>query len=122
MILKMLSRLRRDKKGQSLVEYGLLIAGVALVGAGATSLFGHKTSDIIAAVTTILPGAHTDDNAPIVSGHLIDTALNNGTISLDTTTIMSQSNGQTDRLGMSLFGPNNPASGQGLGGLIVESQ
>ena len=73
MIRKFFSRLRRDKKGQGLVEYALLIAGVALISAAAVSLFGHKTSDMIGAVAAILPGAHTDDNNPIKSGHLIET-------------------------------------------------
>src|SRR4051812_13241341 len=73
MLLKLIRRLRRDKKGQGLVEYGLLIAGVALICAAAVSVFGHKTSDLIAAVAAIMPGAHTGDNGPIVSGHLIET-------------------------------------------------
>ncbi len=37
-----------NKKGQGLVEYGLIIAGVALICAAAVSVFGHKTSDLIA--------------------------------------------------------------------------
>ncbi|MBV8229297.1 MAG: class III signal peptide-containing protein, partial [Planctomycetaceae bacterium] len=74
MIRKFFSRLRRDKKGQGLVEYALLIAGVALISAAAVSLFGHKTSDMIAMVAAILPGAHTGDNGPVQSGHLIETA------------------------------------------------
>src|SRR3954454_5671900 len=60
MILNLIRRLRRDKKGQGLVEYGLLIAGVALISAAAVSLFGHKTSDMIGAVAAVLPGAHQD--------------------------------------------------------------
>ena len=62
-----------NKKGQGLVEYGLIIAGVALISAAAVSIFGHKTSDLIAAVATVMPGAHADDNGPIVSGKLIET-------------------------------------------------
>ncbi|MFK7740061.1 MAG: Flp family type IVb pilin [Planctomycetota bacterium] len=57
----------RDKRGFALIEYGLLIAGVALVRAAATSMFGHKTSDLIGATASILPGAHDDDNGPIMS-------------------------------------------------------
>ena len=62
-----------NKKGQGLVEYGLIIAGVALVCAAAISMFGHKTSDLVAATAAVLPGAHSDDNGPIVSGKLIET-------------------------------------------------
>ena len=66
-------RLLSDKRGSALVEYGLLIAGVALVSAAATSMFGHKTSDLIGATAAILPGAHDDDNGAIVSAKLIET-------------------------------------------------
>lgn len=69
----MLRSMFRSKKGQGLVEYGLIIAGVALMSAAALSIFGHKTSDLIAAVATVLPGAHSDDNAPIITGKLIET-------------------------------------------------
>ena len=65
-----------NKKGQGLVEYGLIIAGVALISAAAVSVFGHKTSDLISAVATVpgcRQGAHADDNGPIVSGKLIET-------------------------------------------------
>ena len=92
MILNVLRRLRRDKKGQSLVEYGLLIGGVALIGAAAVSLFGHKTSDIIGAVATILPGAIPTTTLRSMSGHLIETASvgTSGSISLDTATIATE--------------------------------
>ena len=63
-----------NKKGQGLVEYGLIIAGVALVCAAAIAIFGHKTSDLVAATAAVLPGAHADDNGPIVSAKLIETA------------------------------------------------
>ena len=62
MLRKFLGRLRRDKKGQGLVEYALIIGGVALIAAASISVFGHKTTDIISAVAAILPGAHSGDN------------------------------------------------------------
>jgi len=61
------------RRGAALVEYGLLVAGVALVTAAAVSIFGHKTNDMIGAIAAVLPGAHTDDNGPILSGHMIET-------------------------------------------------
>jgi Flp pilus assembly pilin Flp len=64
----MLRKMFRNKKGQGLVEYGLIIAGVALICAAAISVFGHKTNDLIAAVAAILPGAHADDNARSSAG------------------------------------------------------
>ena len=69
----MLKRLFKNRRGAALVEYGLLIGGIALISAGAVSIFGHKTSDIIGTVAAILPGAHTDDNGPMISGKLIET-------------------------------------------------
>jgi pilus assembly protein Flp/PilA len=118
-MLRNLNGLLRNKKGQGLVEYALLIAGVALISAAAVSVFGHKTSDLIAAVATILPGAHTDDNNAIVSGHLIETApAAGGAIQLDVTTIQTNSN--TDRLEANVIGASQSAV-NGFGGLIVES-
>jgi pilus assembly protein Flp/PilA len=72
-MLRLSRRLIQCKKGAALVEYALLVAGVALIGAASVATFGHKTNDMIGMVATILPGAHTDDNAPIVSGKIIET-------------------------------------------------
>ena len=69
-------RLKKNKKGAALVEYALIVAGVALIGAVAVSLFGHKVSDMLATAAAVLPGAHADDNAPIVSGKTIETSPN----------------------------------------------
>ena len=57
-----------NKKGQGLVEYGLIIAGVALVCAAAISLFGHKTADLKAGSisrTTRLALARSASHAPL---------------------------------------------------------
>jgi pilus assembly protein Flp/PilA len=105
-----------NKKGQGLVEYGLIIAGVALICAAAVSVFGHKTSDLISAVATILPGAHEDDNAAMTSGKLIETTAGTATapISLDATAIAG--NSATSRLGVNV----GLAAPTDFGGLIVE--
>jgi len=66
-------RNRRRQKGAALVEYGLLVAGVALVATAAVSIFGTKTSGLIASIASVLPGAQGKDNAPITSGELIET-------------------------------------------------
>jgi len=96
-----MNKLLKNKKGSALVEYGLLIAGVALVGAAAVSVFGHKTNDLIAATATVLPGAHDDDNGPIISAKLIETEKNaTGEILLDPTAASSA----TPRLGNNLPG------------------
>jgi pilus assembly protein Flp/PilA len=119
----MFRKLFKNRKGAALIEYGLLIAGVALIGAAAVSVFGHKTSDIIGTVAAIIPGAHTDDNNSIISGKLIETATGvTGAdsklgIALDFTTIIGASN--TDRLGLNIAG--QAGSGNGVDGLIVEA-
>ena len=75
-MLQQVRRLSRDDKGAALVEYALIIAGVALIAAATISLFGHKTNDMLATATAVLPGAHVEDNAPIVSGKVIETSPN----------------------------------------------
>lgn len=117
----MLRKMFRSKKGQGLVEYGLIIAGVALICAAAVSVFGHKTSDLISAVATILPGAHDDDNGPMVSGKLIETtSAAAGDITLDAATIATNVN--TARLENNVLGLGSAAGvGTEFGGLIVEA-
>jgi pilus assembly protein Flp/PilA len=112
----MLRKMFRNKKGQGLVEYGLIIAGVALICAAAISVFGHKTNDLIAAVAAVLPGAHADDNGPMVSGRLIETteAEDGDPIQLDIGAISTAS--ETARLGNNIGGAGNGAN---FGGLIV---
>lgn len=95
----MIRKRTRKQKGAALVEYGLLVAGVALVATAAVSIFGTKTSDLIASVATVLPGAHAVDNAPITSGQLVETtdAVDTTTpIELDVVDIVNNSN--TSRL------------------------
>lgn len=82
--MSFLRKLSRDRRGAVLVEYGLVVAGVALVAVAAISVFGHKTNDLIATSAAILPGAHADDNGPIVSGKIVETTgAADGPISVD---------------------------------------
>lgn len=78
------------RKGQALVEYALLIAGIAIVGVVAIAVMGHKISDQFGMMAAILPGAHVDDNKPIQSSATLipfDTA---GTrITLDAANLVS---------------------------------
>jgi Flp pilus assembly pilin Flp len=106
-------RSRKHRRGQGLVEYALIIAGVALIAAAAISVFGHKVTDMIAATAVILPGAHPDDNAAIQSGHLIETNTvgTNGSITVDASKITADNN--TSRLFDNVMGtgaPSNPDS------------
>jgi Flp pilus assembly pilin Flp len=110
----------RNRKGQGLVEYALIIAGVALIGVVGISMFGHKVADLIGTVAAILPGAHTDDNAPIVSGHLIETDNNGpgGSIEISPTAIIAADG--TDRLNGNLLGAGS--GGKTDSPLVQESQ
>jgi len=114
----MLKKLFRNRKGQGLVEYALIIAGVTLVAAVGISEFGHKVSDMIDAVAVILPGAHAGDNGPIMSGHLLETTdPTAGPIAIDAVTIATEID--QPRLGQNLLG--NSAT-EGVDGLIIESR
>ncbi len=106
-----------NKKGQGLVEYGLIIAGVALVCAAAISVFGHKTNDLLAATAAILPGAHDDDNAPMMSAKLIETEVNDQGIQVDFNGIAAAK--ESPRLGNN-FGLTTNAGD--FGGLVLEAQ
>ena len=105
-----MNKLLKNKKGSALVEYGLLIAGVALVSAAAVSVFGHKTNDLVSATAAILPGAHSDDNGPIVSSKQIETtrtAETGGAIILDAAAAATEA----PRLGNNLLGATFNATG-----------
>ncbi|ANM30944.1 hypothetical protein ABI59_17210 [Acidobacteria bacterium Mor1] len=123
---KSLLGMLRDERGAALVEYGLLVAGVALIASAAVSMMGHKTNDLVGTVAAVLPGAHADDNAPILSGKLIETlpqdadgdAATPDTISLNITNATEPGileNSETERLGSNL----GLADGQ-ISSLIVE--
>jgi Flp pilus assembly pilin Flp len=118
-----LQRLVRTNTGAALVEYTLIVAGVALIGAAVVSVFGHKVTDMLGTATAVLPGAHADDNAPIVAGRTIETSTNTPGfdggnsatgIGLDVNAI-TQSNGQS-RLGDSVGGDGS------LSSLVLETK
>lgn len=47
LVIAMLQDRREDEKGAAMVEYALLVAGMALVVVAAVALFGGKITDII---------------------------------------------------------------------------
>lgn len=108
------------RRGAALVEYGLLVAGVALISSAAVSIFGHKTNDLLAATASILPGAHADDNGPIFSGKIIETTGPGGPtggISVDAAGIAGATD--TFRLGNNLLGNGN---GETIEQLVLENE
>ncbi len=94
-------KLLRNKKGQGLVEYGILVGGIALVALAATAILGHKTTDLIGTVAGALPGAHADDEGPIISGKLVNTTLVTGEDSVQGLALDASSPGSlSDNLGI----------------------
>lgn len=84
---------RKNRRGQGLVEYIIIVAAVALIALVAVSIFGHKVADQYAIGAGMLPGAHAEDNAPIVTGEYAAFADNgsganigNGQVSWDSIT------------------------------------
>jgi pilus assembly protein Flp/PilA len=92
----------RSKKGAAMVEYALLVAGIAIVAVAAVSILGHKTSDLIATSATIIPGVDELDNQPIASGRLIETDQlgPGGEITVDIPDIVANSG--TQRMGANI--------------------
>lgn len=91
----------RNRKGAALVEYALLVAGIAIVAVAAVSILGHKTSDLIASSATIIPGVDGSDNNPMASGRVVETKTNaDGQIVVDVQRIIDQSG--EERLGNNL--------------------
>jgi Flp pilus assembly pilin Flp len=86
--MKIQKQNRNQKRGAALVEYGLIIAGVALVAVAAISIFGHKTGGIIASTARVLPGAQAEDNKMVSVGQVVATTTNaDGSLTVDTTTL-----------------------------------
>ena len=73
-----------NKKGQGLVEYAFIVAGVAFICLLALSIFGHKLSDQYAIMAGMLPGAHSEDNNAIVGQSYLQTSLNASSVQVGT--------------------------------------
>ncbi|HWL07580.1 MAG TPA: hypothetical protein VNQ76_04185 [Planctomicrobium sp.] len=71
-----LLKLIKDKKGQGLLEYAFLIAGIAFISLVALSVFGHKVADQYAIAAGMLPGGHDEDNLPIATTEWLETTDN----------------------------------------------
>src|SRR5947209_8525170 len=81
---------KKVRKGQAMVEYALLVVCIAVVGAVAVSMLGHKTADTLAIAAAVMPGAHTDDNAPIATNQVMPTQTSaDGSIVIDTTGLLT---------------------------------
>lgn len=120
---------RNNKRcGQTLAEYGVIIAGVLVVSLAALTIFGDKVSDLWATAATILPGAQDTDNGPIIAGALIEhTAAGAGPMGAPITIDLTASTGvvsnnASPRLGINLFGdPLFGGQGGNLTLLVVDA-
>ena len=59
---------KKNRRGQALVEYIIIVASVAFISMVAVSIFGHKVADQFAIGAGLLPGAHAEDNQAILTG------------------------------------------------------
>jgi len=50
----MLARLLREEEGQTLIEYGLLVALIAVVSIAILTVLGRKTRDVFITINTHL--------------------------------------------------------------------
>ena len=78
-----LHKSNQKKRGAALVEYGLLIAGVALICAAAVAMFGHKTNDLLGTVAAVLPSSDAADTGAVNSGKVIRTVNDGNGIGID---------------------------------------
>src|SRR5438876_222738 len=77
-----------QRKGQALVEYALLLAGIALVCVVAVAVLGHKTADVLGVMAAVLPGAHAADNKPMSTPTVLPFNKGGGTITLATSSLV----------------------------------
>lgn len=104
----------RREGGAALAEYGLIVAGVTMVSLVAVAVFGSKVGGLIGSSAMLLPGAYTDQNAPVQVGQLIETRTEDANgdgvkeIVMDASGIADQGGGlvgaepATPRLGQSM--------------------
>lgn len=98
--MKIQKQNRNQKRGAALVEYGLIIAGVALVAVAAISIFGKKTGGIIAATARVLPGADAEDNKLISVGQIVGTTDVDGSLQVDSSGLDGGAHTIQDNLGL----------------------
>lgn len=101
-MLQRMSLRSNQRTGQALVEYALLLAGIALVCVVAVAMIGHKTADVLGVMAAVLPGAHQDDNKPIKVQDILPVDKAGGTIVLNAANLVDAAG--VDRM-QNLLGP-----------------
>ncbi len=94
-------KLVQYRRGQGMVDYALLVAGVALVGVVGVSMMGHKTADLIGTVASVLPGSHSDDNGPIIASQIVETKFDGTDVVLDNAAVSTNIRSLNANLGFS---------------------
>lgn len=105
----------RNRKGQGLVEYALIVGGVAITTAVAIAVFGLKVSEMIGTYAVIIPGTTNNVNNDVQVGSILELNNNAGTIGLDATEIEARAG--TSRLNNTV----DPATGN-LEDFIVQNE
>ena len=65
MLKKAFKSFMKDESGQSMVEYGITLGGVAAVSYLAVVVLGDKTADLYAWMANHLPGGEGDETAQV---------------------------------------------------------
>ena len=112
----MLKSMFRNRKGQGLVEYALIVGGVAVTCALAITVFGMKTSEMLAGYAGLLPGANADTNANINQSGLFELSNANGQLQLDMDVIVGEV-GQ-ERLNIAI----DPAGDNGIESYVTNNR
>jgi uncharacterized protein (UPF0333 family) len=126
----MLRLKKSKKKGQALLEYVFLIAGIAFICLVAVAVFGHKLADQYAIAAGMLPGAHGEDNAPIGIASFVGTTQNaegaiigTGVVSWhDITGVTASGNGTTNGLQNNVAVAGGPATPIGGSVFVYEDE
>ncbi|MEO1617345.1 MAG: hypothetical protein AAFV88_15955 [Planctomycetota bacterium] len=84
-MFKMFGRKNRihGRKGQTIVEYGILVGAASLATLVATTMLGHKSGYLYAVMAGVLPSIHTVDQSKVFIGKLAQTENDNGTAVID---------------------------------------
>ena len=112
----MIRKFHRRRKGQALVEYAVIIAGVMLISLVGISLFGHKVAGMINMATVILPGVHASGNNPIQTGRLVEFSPSEGDGRISLAADQIEGNFGKQRFSMNIWGG---AAGDGAGSVFT---
>ena len=62
----------KNKKGQGLAEYAVILVGVTVISLGALTTLGHNIGDLLAVTAASLPGSQPEWDQQVYVGELIE--------------------------------------------------